>query len=52
MIVEHCIYPMASCVTRWNNTIDKDTLYFGYLNGKKRNIKRLVELTRKFIWLY
>ena len=47
MIVEHCIYPMASCITRWNNAIDNGHSVFWVSKWQEKKYKKMAERTNQ-----
>ena len=52
MIVEHCIYPMASCVTRWNNAIDNGHSVFWVSKWQEKKYKKMAERTNQRVVQY
>ena len=49
MIVEHCIYPMASCVGRWNNAIDSGHSIFLVSKWQENKYRKMAERTNQRI---
>ena len=47
MIVEHCIYPMTSCITRWNNAIDKGHSVFWVSKWQEKKYRKMSERTNQ-----
>ena len=47
MIVEHCVYPMASCITRWNNAIDNGHSVFWVSKWQEKKYKKMAERTNQ-----
>ena len=49
MIVEHCIYPMTSCIGRWNKAIDKGHSVFFVSKWQEKKYRQIAERTRQRI---
>ena len=49
MIVEHCVYPMASCITRWNNAVDNGHSMFLVSKWQEKKYKKMAERTNQRI---
>lgn len=49
MIIEHCIYPMTSCIARWNNAIDKGHSVFFVSRWQEKKYKKMSERTNQRI---
>ena len=47
MIVEHCIYPMTSCIGRWNKAIDKGHSVFFVSKWQEKKYRQIAERTRQ-----
>lgn len=47
MIVEHCVYPMASCITRWNNAIENGHSVFWVSKWQEKKYKKMAERTNQ-----
>jgi len=47
MIVEHCVYPMASCITRWNNAIDNGHSVFWVSKWQEKKYKKMADRTNQ-----
>ena len=47
MIDEHCVYPMASCITRWNNAIDNGHSVFWVSKWQEKKYKKMSERTNQ-----
>lgn len=47
MIVEHCVYPMSSCITRWNNAVDNGHSVFWVSKWQEKKYKKMAERTNQ-----
>jgi len=47
MIVEHCVYPMASCIGRWNNALDNGHSIFLVSKWQEKKYKMMSERTNQ-----
>ena len=45
MIVEHCVYPMASCITRWNNAVDNGHSMFLVSKWQEKKYREMSKRT-------
>ena len=46
-IVEHCVYPMASCITRWNNAIKNGHSVFWVSKWQEKKYRKMAERTNQ-----
>ena len=47
MIVEHCVYPMASCISRWNNAVDNGHSVFWVSKWQEKKYRKMAERTNQ-----
>ena len=47
MIVEHCVYPMASCIGRWNNALDNGHSIFLVSKWQEKKYKIMSKRTNQ-----
>ena len=47
MFIEHCIYPMPSCISRWNKGIDNGHSFFLVSHWQNKKYERMAERTNQ-----
>ena len=47
MIIEHCIYPMSSCISRWNNAVDNGHSVFWVSKWQEKKYRKMAERTNQ-----